>query len=87
MAGGHTLSPSGHTCRLTGRSFQFGKHRSLHFGTEAAALEQNSIISIFLFFFLLVHLNVYLELHFVNNLPFLFPSELRFLPIYRAVKS
>lgn len=41
-------------------------------GLRLPALEQNSIISLFLCLF--VHLNVYLEPHFVKNLPFLFPS-------------
>lgn len=47
--------------------------RSCRIRTEAAALEQNSITSLF-FFFLFVHLNVYLELHFVKNLLFSFYS-------------
>lgn len=51
---------------------------------EAAALEQNSIISLFLsfvfpfvlLFVVVVHLNMYLELHFVRTFPSLLTSWL-----------
>lgn len=49
----------------------------LLFGPRLQHCNKHSIISVFLFSFcLFVHLNVYLELHFVKNLPllFLFPS-------------
>lgn len=50
---------------------QPGKHRSFILGLR---LRHWNKTALFHFFFLFVHLNVYLELHFVKNLPFSFYS-------------